>query len=315
MKELVCKMCNSNAIVKKDDLYVCESCGTKYTTEEAEKLSVEIVVKSDYKERISTLLRVAERDRELRRWKDAEMHYEEIHSLDPDNWEAVFYSGVCFAMYCSVANISNAILKINDSLELTYLLIKKSVPDSKKFDIVSDVAKMVYSVAEMLAEAANKFYMDCESEIRNRFYSETLQRYKNCFALAINAGLLVEYTFGAELSHITTTTLKKSVELGDRYKINCCSDSVLTVMGKYDSEFVKAREAKAKKDETKNSIATITVALILLAISVILIILGNVIIGNVMIIGELLGGICKWIGIILGGITIFVLVLSWITSK
>ena len=65
MKELVCKMCNSNEIIKQDDLYVCESCGTKYTTEEAEKLFVEVVLKNDNAEKIEALLRAAKRAREI----------------------------------------------------------------------------------------------------------------------------------------------------------------------------------------------------------------------------------------------------------
>ena len=41
MKALVCEMCNSNDIVKQDGYYVCQTCGTKYSVEEARKLMIE----------------------------------------------------------------------------------------------------------------------------------------------------------------------------------------------------------------------------------------------------------------------------------
>lgn len=38
MKAIVCEICGSNDLVKRDGVYVCESCGTKYSVEEAKKL-------------------------------------------------------------------------------------------------------------------------------------------------------------------------------------------------------------------------------------------------------------------------------------
>ena len=42
MKAMACEMCGSNDVVKADGVYVCQHCGTKYTTEEARKLLVEV---------------------------------------------------------------------------------------------------------------------------------------------------------------------------------------------------------------------------------------------------------------------------------
>ena len=41
MKKIVCEMCGSNDLMKKDNVYVCESCGTKYSVEEAKKMMIE----------------------------------------------------------------------------------------------------------------------------------------------------------------------------------------------------------------------------------------------------------------------------------
>ena len=41
MKKIVCEMCGSNDLLKKDNVFVCQSCGTKYSVEEAKKMMVE----------------------------------------------------------------------------------------------------------------------------------------------------------------------------------------------------------------------------------------------------------------------------------
>ena len=41
MKKLVCELCGSTDLIKKDGVYVCESCGGKFSVEEAKKMMVE----------------------------------------------------------------------------------------------------------------------------------------------------------------------------------------------------------------------------------------------------------------------------------
>ena len=41
MKRIVCEMCGSSDMLKQDGVYVCQSCGTKYSVEEARKMMIE----------------------------------------------------------------------------------------------------------------------------------------------------------------------------------------------------------------------------------------------------------------------------------
>ena len=41
MKALTCEMCGSTNLVKEGGVFVCQSCGTKYSVEEAKKMMVE----------------------------------------------------------------------------------------------------------------------------------------------------------------------------------------------------------------------------------------------------------------------------------
>ena len=41
MKQLTCEMCGSTDLMKQDGVFVCQSCGTKYSVEEAKKMMIE----------------------------------------------------------------------------------------------------------------------------------------------------------------------------------------------------------------------------------------------------------------------------------
>lgn len=66
MKQLACEMCGSTDIVKQDGMFVCQSCGTKYSVEEAKKMMIEGTVevqgtvKVDNSEVVKNYLAMAE---------------------------------------------------------------------------------------------------------------------------------------------------------------------------------------------------------------------------------------------------------------
>ena len=41
MKQLKCDMCGSTDILKQEGVFVCQSCGTKYSVEEARRMMIE----------------------------------------------------------------------------------------------------------------------------------------------------------------------------------------------------------------------------------------------------------------------------------
>lgn len=41
MKRLTCEMCGSTDLIKQDGVFVCQTCGCKYSIEEAKKMMVE----------------------------------------------------------------------------------------------------------------------------------------------------------------------------------------------------------------------------------------------------------------------------------
>lgn len=59
MKALTCEMCGSTNLIKKDGVFVCQSCGTQYSVEEAKKMMVEGTVVIDKSKDIENWLTLA----------------------------------------------------------------------------------------------------------------------------------------------------------------------------------------------------------------------------------------------------------------
>lgn len=92
MKALVCEMCNSSDILKQDGYFVCQSCGMKYSPEEAKKMMVEGTVKFDNSEFVQKYLLNARRAKKKEDWEETEKYYNMVEQNDPTNVEAIFYS-------------------------------------------------------------------------------------------------------------------------------------------------------------------------------------------------------------------------------
>ncbi len=96
MKQLTCEMCGSTDLVKQDGVFVCQSCGCKYSIEEARKMMVEGTVevtgtvKVDNTAAIENYLKMARNALEASNHEEAENYANKIIELDPQNspaWE------------------------------------------------------------------------------------------------------------------------------------------------------------------------------------------------------------------------------------
>ena len=100
MKQIVCEMCGSTDIIKQDGLFVCQSCGCKYSIEEAKKMMVEVegkvevtgTVNVDNSVQLNNLYTLARRARDTDDEENAKKYYEEILKISPESLEAYFYS-------------------------------------------------------------------------------------------------------------------------------------------------------------------------------------------------------------------------------
>ena len=98
MKQLTCEMCGSTDLIKDGGVFVCQSCGCKYSIEEAKRMIIEGTVdvqgtvKVDNSAFVEKYLANARRAKEKEDWEETEKYYNMVEQNDPDNIEAIFYS-------------------------------------------------------------------------------------------------------------------------------------------------------------------------------------------------------------------------------
>lgn len=136
MKSLTCEMCNSIDVIKQDGMYVCQSCGTKYTVDEAKKMMIEGTVdvqgtvKVDNSAFVEKYLANARRAYEKEDWEEVEKYYNMVEQNAPNNMEAVFFSAYGKTLLSMTDNdyykreqkfnvLNKSISVINDYYEVT----------------------------------------------------------------------------------------------------------------------------------------------------------------------------------------------------
>lgn len=99
MKQLTCEMCGSTDLMKQDGVFVCQSCGCKYSVEEAKRMMIEgtvdvsgSTVKVDNSAFVQKYLANARRALEKEDWSEVEKYYNMVEQNAPSNMEAVFFS-------------------------------------------------------------------------------------------------------------------------------------------------------------------------------------------------------------------------------
>lgn len=98
MKQLTCEMCGGTDLVKDGGVFVCQTCGCKYSIEEAKRMMIEGTVdvqgtvKVDNTAFVEKYLANARRAKEKEDWEETEKYYNMVEQNDSSNIEAIFNS-------------------------------------------------------------------------------------------------------------------------------------------------------------------------------------------------------------------------------
>ena len=111
MKQLTCEMCGSTDLLKQEGVFVCQTCGTKYSVEEAKKMMIEGTVnvsgtvKVDNTDKIKNYLEMAKSAYEAGNKGEAEAYCNRIIEIEPQNYEAWFMKGKAAGWQSTIANV------------------------------------------------------------------------------------------------------------------------------------------------------------------------------------------------------------------
>lgn len=232
MKQLTCEMCGSTNLLKQDDVFVCQSCGTKYSVEEAKKLMIEGTVdvqgtvKVDKQKELENYHTLANRARENKDYEQAEKYFDLILQQAPDDWEATFYATYCNVAQTNIKNISNAAYKLSNCLSSVFNLINKSKEsiDIKLNYIVKVVFGETYNFSLMLySNALSHFNEFRNSEtLRDSAYDEYFDRCNAIYKLLLELGNQLEKHYGnhSEVHEMCATAWKRAIEVRCNYRAN-----------------------------------------------------------------------------------------------
>lgn len=186
MKAIVCEMCSSNDVIKQDGLYVCQSCGTKYTTEDAVKLMVDISgssVKVDETDRQASYRKLAREARKMENVQKANEYYNQLVRLCPDDWEAAFFSVYYTSASCVIAQITPAAANVSSAVKQVAAKIS-NLPQNEKTNICNEIVTYTLLLKEAFLESATKHQTTYGTQSS---YPEFLERKNAIYQMAKDA--------------------------------------------------------------------------------------------------------------------------------
>ncbi len=223
MKALTCEMCGSTNLVKEGGVFVCQSCGTKYSLEEAKKMMIEGTVdvkgtvKVDVSDELKNLYELAHRARETENSENAHKYYEMILVKDPSSWEANFYAVYYKSMSCKIAEICRAGNAVSNCIPTVMdLLVKAELDDAQQTKAVSDIFLSSRLIANMLYNAATNHYEGIDLSIKTKYTQEWID---NCVAAETIVDILgnsLENVFGDKYSKFSVDCWKKAIEMRNK---------------------------------------------------------------------------------------------------
>ena len=166
MDKLTCEMCGSTDLMKTDGVFVCQTCGTKYSVEEAKRMMVEGTVEASNMANIENLLKLANSAYDSKNYKEAEKACNEIIRLDSNNYEAWLLKGKAVNLQINANN--PRVLEVYNCVMTAYRSLDESRKEEKSLEILD-------FMVDCFMEEANFWLNNFEAE---RPTSENLEKAK-----------------------------------------------------------------------------------------------------------------------------------------
>lgn len=272
MKQLTCEMCGSTDLLKQDGVFVCQSCGTKYSVEEAKKMMIEgtvdvsgSTVKVDTSDELANLYQIARRAKDDNNSENAAKYYDMILVKDPTSWEASFYVIYFKAMGCRIAQIQSAAISVSNCEENVLMLIRDNVQENDQAAAVNEVMLRSTFIANMLASGAKSHYDGISSDIKGNYTNEYIKNLCAAIDIVYNCGTQIDRIFGdnPEIGKLAADAWKSGIEIQTRimpsYMNVSASKNIMISyaekIGKYDPEYAKNYVYSDKKKELEDELS------------------------------------------------------------
>ena len=184
MKQLICEICGGTDLIKQEGVFVCQSCGCKYSADEVKKLMVQISepVKVEGIQSKEVLFKNIETNISFGDYELAESTIKELQHLYPDD----------FKSWISIINMS--ISKLNSGFEYSEI-------ESVYGDIVRDAYRRSLMVAKDIGEKSEieKVYKKYISLVTIPKHTISKELLKNMF---VSMECTTPYIDGPDILHV-----------------------------------------------------------------------------------------------------------------
>lgn len=223
MKALTCEMCGSTNLIKNDGVFVCQSCGTKYSVEEAKKMMIEGTVnvagtvKVDISDELKNLYEVARRAKDNDNCEQAAKYYDMILAKDPNSWEANFFVVYFQAMSCKIGQIAYVGDTVANAIPTVTDLVKNNVSQEEQGIVVTELYAKTISLSAMLSGAAESHYYDISVEIRDDFTQDYINNVAAAANILYTLGDCIEDIWGEEHSVYSAGLWEAAIDHHKKY--------------------------------------------------------------------------------------------------
>lgn len=158
MKRLTCEMCGSTDLIKQDGVFVCQSCGCKYSVEEAKKMMIEGTVEVtgtvqvDNSHLIQNYLDMAKNAMDAGNNVEAESYCNKVIEIDPNNCRAWMIKGESAAWQSTLQNsrIAEGVAAFSKGIA--------NAPDGEKEELVKYAEEQIKRLSTaMISLRAERF--------------------------------------------------------------------------------------------------------------------------------------------------------------
>ncbi len=223
MKQLTCEMCGSTDLIKQDGVFVCQSCGTKYSVEEAPKMMVEGTVevagtvKVDDSSKIDNFFTMAENAYEAGNQKEAEQYCNKIIEIDPTHAEAWLLKGIVSGWQSTGAN-----LRMDEFISCA----TNAFTNASSVEILNDLAQRAYQQLYRLILAINKLKVDSIVSY-SKNYREYIQLRPDFLLWGMKILLAYGMAFNKFNAEKPEEEKKKAISLGSEFDVSDKCDAEL----------------------------------------------------------------------------------------
>ena len=168
MKQLTCEMCGSTELIKQDGVFICQTCGCKYSTEEAKKMMIEgsvdvsgSTIKVDNNAQVDNFLTLSEKALAVVDKENALLYAQKALELQPTNYKAWIAKMKSINL---IEESPKVILEFNEASSHAI----EYAPENERDQVANDVYKYQLEQASSLLQQSTNSLEDVE-KIKNIF--------------------------------------------------------------------------------------------------------------------------------------------------